>query len=375
MRQDAWDDLLANCADPSRHLGWDFMACMAHRHRVNVIAFLDHQQHQDLGDGTPAAEDKWKAAIAAGQAADWARKMGKDKQGGRWVESIQHTTTQVIPRRVIEGNPFVVIYHRTNISWVSKLKKGGKGVDLKTSGGSGHYEAVVLSNGDRKEGYIGRFTEAHEAYPLLSTIADRYLSEHNSLQSSQRTEADYNAKATVVEFDILDCVGVRLKNGTTRFGKAPQCIPGLIVGKHLREECSCENRQQYLVEYSRDPGEVFPMSKKYLEKFYKEIHNEWETKKRSAATVISDDDGEVAADKEKSAEQNTQQETETTQTLPSTELKMDDETEEEEGDRSGDDEESIASGVQEMQLESDDGPTNTAGFLDMIRGAWHRKRQ
>lgn len=82
---------------------------------------------------------------------------------------------------------------------------------------------------DKTGRLVGEFPESHHAYLLLVSICNKVLAEHNTESASNRMAMDYNAKASVVEYKLFDIVGVSYKTGSMRHGKAPDCIPGLII--------------------------------------------------------------------------------------------------------------------------------------------------
>jgi transposase InsO family protein len=223
-----WKKLLDDLEHGDKDAGWDMLVVLSQMHQVNVILYASVHHHVDLGADTPAAKDKWQAAAAKGEAQRHAIRMGRKKPGGRWVEDTLSISPHLIPMRIHEGWPFVVLYHRCSVEHKSQIIAGE--LVTRTSGGSGHYEALVVRCGDQPHPTSGAISSDHLAYNHVHLVAARLLAEHNNDTARERMVEDYNANVKNAIYNVGDAVGVGVPGSNPRKGKGSNNLPCIIVG-------------------------------------------------------------------------------------------------------------------------------------------------
>jgi hypothetical protein len=243
-REEAWNQLGADFADPTKSLGWDALAWLANKNKCNVILFVSHTQTQDLGAGTKAAAEKWAEAIAVGRDAERREYMWRKRNGGRWLEHTGDTTTRLIPERVKPDWPFIVLYQRSSIYWKTTMRDGKEVCD--TTGGSGHYEAVVVDNPATPNTNLGLFCTGSKntgkEYEHLLSLANRTLATLYSSTASAAMEAHYNSSSKIHRYKLLDAVGVRVVGQHPRKGAEQNNLPGVVIGIHEKQVGSSKKK-------------------------------------------------------------------------------------------------------------------------------------
>jgi hypothetical protein len=210
----------------------------------------------DHWPGTPTAAKLWKVANDTGnrqRVIDFMG-IGEPKRGGlyRFIEC-DSTAVKLVPDRYIEGQPFIVLFHRTQVRHSSimedkkgkrnKLSNSRKRVEtLYTIGGSGHYEAMVVNMAEEGEEprYEGYFDVEHEMYPHLRLMAQRLHADTVSDIASQRMASDFDAKhAKVTEYSVGDAVGVHHSGSNPRKGAGSDRLPCLVA--RIKEDTRDKN--------------------------------------------------------------------------------------------------------------------------------------
>ena len=180
---------------------------------------------------TPIAEDRWRRATEAERREQLLR-QGRKREGGRWVEELSATSDQLVPCFIMQDMPFIVLYQRTRNESKMWMKNGQAERD--TSGGTGHFEAVVkrMRSATGEDEYTGVFQPGGETaveYEQVLALATRLMAVMYSQAASERMAVDYDAKTKVHAYQLLDAVGLRVPGNNARKGATPSCVPGVVV--------------------------------------------------------------------------------------------------------------------------------------------------
>lgn len=235
MREEAWKELGEDFVNPARSLGWDALVWLGTHSQINIILFANFTLHQSAQAGTKLAIARWKQNGAT-----------TDAQAKRraWQGSEQASDPVLLPsNRVHDSWSFVVLYHRTELTY--RYRKPEKADDpdvMTTEGGSGHYEPIVtgVTTPNSYTDVVGLFTPTqHPAeHAQLLAIAKRLAAAVNNAASTERMAQDHDASSKVHEFKYLDAVAVRIQGKKPRSGDTSTSLPGLVIGVHRHDKGS-----------------------------------------------------------------------------------------------------------------------------------------
>ena len=250
LREEAWEELGKDFNNPARSLGWDALVWLGTETQVNIILFPHYTQYKHAQAGSRMAITAWKATgVSDAQA--------KKKA---WSSSEFACDPILLPcNRVFDSWPFIVLVHRTELTW--RYRKGAQADDpdqQTTEGGSGHYEPIVTGI-DEPNSYVdvvGCFSPTrHQAqHAQLLAIGKRLSASANNAKSTERMAQDHDASSKVHEFKYLDAVAVRIKGKKPRSGDTTNSLPGLVIGVHRHEK---GNKPQKVVHQTYTVWTVF----------------------------------------------------------------------------------------------------------------------
>ena len=147
----------------------------------------------------------------------------------------------LVPRRFREAWPFICMYHRSDNHIKTSMEKGVPRVQ--SSGGFGHYESLLAdcAADDSTSGPTlleGVFPSSHPMHAHLSRIAIRLLATEFNDLARLRMADDYNSQQSVVEYQKLNSVGVRVghgsKAGKRRQARGTDNLPSIVVAVHTQ---------------------------------------------------------------------------------------------------------------------------------------------
>ena len=142
---------------------------------------------------------------------------------------------QLLPQFIVQDCPFVVLHQRTHSEWT--FRWDGAKETTTTSGGTGHYEAIVRPSTDSAgvTTYSGLYCmggDTANEYDHVLSVAKRLMAVWNRQRASQQMAVYYDLKKKVHQYQMLDSVAVRIPGQHARQGDTPHTLPGLVIGVH-----------------------------------------------------------------------------------------------------------------------------------------------
>ena len=234
QRERAWAQLGEDLHIPTKSLGPDAIAVMAGEQRINVLLYINHTSVMDYGPGTARAAQHWKDATEAERQRQM-QQYKKKTAGGRWVRINTVNDVQLLPQFIVQDCPFVVLHQRTHSEWT--FRWDGAKETTTTSGGTGHYEAIVRPSTDSAgvTTYSGLYRmggDTANEYDHILSVAKRLMAVWNQQRASQQMAVYYDLKKKVHQYQMLDSVTVRIPGQHARKGDTPHTLPGLVIGVH-----------------------------------------------------------------------------------------------------------------------------------------------
>ena len=231
-QQTAWTQLGVDLNRSNVSLGPETIALLAQEHSVNVLMFLSHSEVRDFGARTKQAVDHWRKANEQELRDQLRLRMGKEGgEGCRWMTVESDSSMHLVPSHITQDRPWVVIYQRTTAMWKVRLRDGTQITE--TVPANGHFEAVVKRTiVDGAPVYAGVYSMGGDTateYDQVLLVANRLDAYHNQQASSERTAADYDAKAQLTVYQHLDAVGLRIPGKHPRKGNTHHSLPCLVV--------------------------------------------------------------------------------------------------------------------------------------------------
>lgn len=234
QREAAWAQLGADLHISNKSLGTDAIGVMASERAVNVLLFINHTTVWDYGQGTARAEQHWKEATAE-ERQQQLTLYGRKTEGGRWVRRNVKNETLLVPQFIVTDRPWIVLYQRTHVQWTYRMDGGVE--SCSTSGGTGHYEAIVKPSisSDGAVSYSGVYSMGGDTaveYDQVLLVGTRLQAEWNQQVASQSMCYYYDLKKKAHQFQLLDSVAVRVPGKYPRKGDTPYTLPGVVIGVH-----------------------------------------------------------------------------------------------------------------------------------------------
>jgi hypothetical protein len=239
LKQRCWDTLLRDLSSNSADLGWECLAALSEKESINILMYMQLYLTTTWSKDTRQAKEKWLVV-----------KRGQTKKGG-WGDFVVtecSTTPVLIPRRMRQEWPFITLFHRSQKAVFISVDKNG-GYVTNTTGGRGHYEALVVNASNTVVPQWNGCFDFHDVvHSHLYRIGNRILAAQYNDIARCRMEIDYNSKSSVVVYRVPNCVGVRVgqasQAGKRRQAKGTDNLPCLIVGVHTQEVGQKHSGQQ-----------------------------------------------------------------------------------------------------------------------------------
>ena len=244
--QHCWDVLLQHLSDRRTDLGWECFAALSGWRKANVLLCVQLHQTCIYQTATKKAKANWKKARAEKKEEEAADRQGKQRPGGSWIDVDFSSEFVLIPRRMNENWPFIVLFYRSQMDHTIRVvdKRGTE--ETTTEGGLGHFESLVahlvelpdVPHNPHVE-WAGWFEPDDPEYEHLKHIGTRYLGAQYSDLARVRMANDYSSQLLVEQYQYLNAVGLRMatigKNAKTgnKRAKGQDILPCIIIGIRL----------------------------------------------------------------------------------------------------------------------------------------------
>ena len=187
--------------------------------------------------GTKLAAQKWRAAKADGSERLELARQNKRKAGGSWKEQRCTTEAVLVPRVMVASQPFVVLFHRSQIEYHHKKRRNNTEFGV-SSGGSGHYEALMANTAEpgQRALYDGMHWPDSPLHYHLLHIGNCYLAaQFNDLARVRMVRDDRGNDSA--SFKVPNAVGLRVgaltpvnRRGHTTALDIMPCIIVRVIG-------------------------------------------------------------------------------------------------------------------------------------------------
>ena len=233
----SWDMLLTHLGENETALGWEALAMLACWKRYNVLLYTQVLETTIVAAGTKLAAQKWRAAKADGSERLELARQNKRKAGGSWKEQRCTTEAVLVPRVMVASQPFVVLFHRSQIEYHHKKRRNNTEFGV-SSGGSGHYEALMANTAEpgQRALYDGMHWPDSPLHYHLLHIGNCYLAaQFNDLARVRMVRDDRGNDSA--SFKVPNAVGLRVgaltpvnRRGHTTALDIMPCIIVRVIG-------------------------------------------------------------------------------------------------------------------------------------------------
>ena len=197
---EAYSKLMEDLTVMDKDLGWDFLAVVSAWKSVNILIFTRVHSTTQFPAYSTQASQQWQMSQKNGTAQAECARQKKAKPGGSW-NGEEYGVSIVLANNVVNpAQPFIVLFHRTEINTAGRMEDG-KYV-CETSGGGGHFESLAVTLGDSDllltAFYPDGATADMHRHPLH--IAHGVQASHyQSIATATMTE-QYNRDSNVVHY-------------------------------------------------------------------------------------------------------------------------------------------------------------------------------
>ena len=169
------------------------------------------------------------------------------KRGGQWEEVAHEAMLVPTPRQMRPEWPFqfICLFHRSNMTHVTKRARGRNQERTRSTGGFGHYETLVARTDGLNTKYEGEFAPDSEMHTFLANLVNCFLAAQFNDLARIRMETDYNEQGIVVRYSVQLSVGLRVASTSTRVqADTTAILPCIVIEVVQRDDSASSSSQQ-----------------------------------------------------------------------------------------------------------------------------------